>query len=49
MTPGGWMIMLISVGAATLLFAWCIVRVLRTPHPEEKLHAPPIIEHDEPL
>ena len=48
MTLGGWAIMLISVGAVTIAFAWCVVRVLRTPNPEERLHAPLDIERDEP-
>jgi hypothetical protein len=48
MTAGGWVIMLFSVGVVTIAFAWCVVRVLRTPEPEERLHAPLGIEHDEP-
>ena len=27
--PGGWMVMLLSVGFVTLLLAWCIWRVMR--------------------
>jgi hypothetical protein len=38
MTTGGWIIMLLSVGAVTVLFLWCIWRVLRTPGETEKLH-----------
>lgn len=38
MTAGGFLIMLVSVGAVTTLFVWCIVRVLRTPHETEHLH-----------
>lgn len=38
MTAAGWIIMLGSVGAVTLLFGWCLYRVFsHTAHPE-KLH-----------
>ena len=30
MTEGGWIVMLLSVGAATILFVGCIVKVLTT-------------------
>lgn len=38
MTPGGWASMVVSVAAVTLLFAWCIYKVLVTPDETEKLH-----------
>ena len=38
MTPGGFIVMLVSVGAVTALFGWCIARVLRTPQETEHLH-----------
>jgi len=38
MTPGGWIVMLISVGAVTTLFVWCIVKVLTTPSETKKMH-----------
>jgi hypothetical protein len=47
MTTGGWIIMIVSVGVVTTAFVWSIWRVLTTPHPEERLHAPPGIEHEE--
>lgn len=31
MNTGGWIIMLASIGGVTLLFAWCIYRVLADP------------------
>jgi hypothetical protein len=37
MTPAGWIIMVLSVGSVTWLFAWCLYRVLTAPSPE-KLH-----------
>jgi len=38
MTTGGWIIMLSSVGAVTVLFAWCLYRVLAHQPPPEALH-----------
>lgn len=38
MTTGGWLIMTVSVTAVTLLFVWCIVKVMRSPGEEEKMH-----------
>ena len=38
MTTGGWITMLLSVGTVTTLFAWCIYKVLTTPHEAEKVH-----------
>ncbi len=43
MTTGGWINMILSVGFVTLLFAWCICRVLRGPKDPAKLaHVEPI-------
>ncbi len=28
MTPGGWLNLILSVGSVTILFGWCIWRVL---------------------
>jgi hypothetical protein len=39
MTPGGWMVMILSVGSVLGLFAWCIGKVLSTPGETEKLRA----------
>jgi hypothetical protein len=40
MTTAGWIIMLVSVGAVTSLFVWCLYRVLahKPKPPPEKLH-----------
>ena len=38
MTSSGWIIMLLSVGTVTSLFAWCIYKVLTSPEESEKLH-----------
>ncbi len=38
MTLGGWIVMLVSVTTMTLLFAWCLYKVLTTPDETEKLH-----------
>ena len=47
MTIWGWIMMILSVGSVTTLTGWCFWRVLRTPHPEEHLHAPLDIDtHD---
>lgn len=39
MTTGGWITMILSVGFVTLLFAWCITKVLTAKKPEEKMHS----------
>ncbi len=31
MTPGGWINLILSVGSVTVLFAWCIWRVVTAP------------------
>ena len=38
MTLGGWINMLISVGAVTSLFTWCIYKVIATPEETKKVH-----------
>jgi len=38
MTAGGWLIMILSVGAVSVLFFWCIFKVLTTQGEEKKLH-----------
>lgn len=44
MTPGGWLIMLLSVGGVTALLSWCVYKVVSTPGSEEHLHAQADIE-----
>lgn len=39
MTTSGLLIMTLSVGIVTLLFGWCVWKVLTTPQETEKLHA----------
>ena len=38
MTTGGLLIMILSVGTVTVLFGWCIWKVLTIPAETEKLH-----------
>ncbi len=38
MTPGGWIVMILSVGSVTVVFLWCLRKVLTTPNESEKLH-----------
>ncbi len=38
MTPGGWTVMILSVGIVTGVFVWCLWKVLATPDESEKLH-----------
>lgn len=38
MTLGGIIIMLLSIGGVTLLFSWCIWKVLTTEGEDEKMH-----------
>lgn len=40
----GWITMLAAIGGATMLFLWCLWRVLRTPGATEKLHSPADLE-----
>jgi hypothetical protein len=38
MTVGGWIVMLVSVISVTVVFIWCLWKVLTTPDESEKLH-----------
>ncbi|MFM7606871.1 MAG: hypothetical protein ACKO8Z_16945 [Prosthecobacter sp.] len=38
MSTSGLFVMLASVVTVTLLFSWCIYKVLGTPHETEKVH-----------
>lgn len=38
MSTAGFLVMLLSVSTVTLLFGWCVYRVLTTPNEVEKLH-----------
>ncbi|MDP0498953.1 MAG: hypothetical protein Q7P63_02530 [Verrucomicrobiota bacterium JB022] len=38
MDTGGWIIMTLSVTAATTLFLWCMFKVLTTPGETEHVH-----------
>jgi hypothetical protein len=38
LTPAGWIVLVVSVGTVTSLFAWCIYKVLATPGETEHLH-----------
>ena len=38
MTTLGWLIMFISVGTVTALFAWCVYKVLTIPEETEHIH-----------
>jgi hypothetical protein len=45
MTPGGWINLLLSVGFVTILFVYCLVRVMRGPgarHEHELAHVEPL-------
>ncbi len=45
MTTGGWINMILSVGFVTILFGWCIYRVIRGPgakHEHELAHVEPV-------
>jgi len=47
MTTGGWINLILSVGFVTVLFGWCIWRVLRGPgakHEHELARVEPIEE-----
>ena len=47
MNTGGWIIMLLSVGTVSLLFTWCIYKVLSTPGETEHIHGFEIETPDE--
>ncbi|MBC2601354.1 hypothetical protein [Puniceicoccus vermicola] len=38
MSPGGWIVLLASVGGVTALFIWCIWKVLTTKGETEHMH-----------
>lgn len=44
MSAAGWTTLILAVGGATWLFAWCLWRVLRTPGATEHIHSPADIE-----
>jgi hypothetical protein len=44
MTTAGWIIMVLSVGGVTALFAWCLMKVVSTPGSTEHLHSQADIE-----
>lgn len=44
MSIAGWITMLSAIGGATVLFGWCLWRVLRAPDTIEHLHSPADIE-----
>jgi hypothetical protein len=39
MTTGGWITMIVSVGFVTVLFGWCIYKVMAGTEPSDKLHS----------
>lgn len=39
MNPGGWLVMVLSVGGMTLFFLACVRKVLTTPEAAEHLHS----------
>lgn len=48
MTIAGWILMFCSVGFVLSLTVYCFSRVLRTPSPKQRIHAPLDIEtHEE--
>lgn len=47
MNSGGWTILILSVGTVSLLFAWCIYKVLSTPGETEHMHGFEIETPDE--
>jgi len=38
MTPGGWIIMIFSVGSTTWLFVWAFWKIFTIPGETEKIH-----------
>lgn len=44
MTPGGWVLMILSVGGSTAFFAWCLYTVLSTPESTRHLRSQAEIE-----
>jgi len=39
MTPGGWIIMIVSVGGVSALFGWALYNVLTKKTAEEHIHS----------
>lgn len=39
MTPGGWIVMTVSVTTVTVLMVWCIYKVLKIPKETEHLRS----------
>jgi hypothetical protein len=43
MTTAGWITLIVSVGGVTLLFVWCVVKVLTSPPRDHELaHVEPV-------
>lgn len=40
MNTGGWIMMIVAVGAVSTLMGWCIWKVISTPESEKHLHSP---------
>jgi hypothetical protein len=38
MNPGGWFMMVLSVGTVVILFGWCLYRVLTLPPEDARKH-----------
>lgn len=47
MTPGGYLIMSVSIGVVSLLLGWCIYKVFTTPGESEHMHGFEIKTPDE--
>jgi len=47
MTIGGWLMLILSVGTVTALFAWCMYKVLTTPGEADHVHGFEIETPDE--
>lgn len=47
MTTAGWINLVLSVGSVTVLFVWCVYRVLTAPKPDGQLaHVEPVEDKD---
>ena len=44
MNVGGWILMTLSVGGVTILFVWCLIKVLATPGSSDHIHSQADIE-----
>ena len=47
MTTGGWLTMIVSVGFVTVLFTWCIGKVLSLQGDQKRIHGIEDIEKGE--